>query len=112
MARPRKATGEGRSERLSGLRLTATERAYAETLAERSGCDLAELQRRSLLGLPIPPARDGGELAGLIVALNRVGNNLNQVAARLNAADEVALDARDVLADVKAAVALVAEAVG
>lgn len=112
MARPRKATGEARTERLPGLRLTAAERAYAELLAERTGRDLADLQRRSLLGQPIPPPRIGGEVAALIVALNRVGNNLNQIAARLNAADELALDASDVLAEVKATVARVAEAAG
>lgn len=112
MGRPRKAPGETRSERLPGLRLTPAERAYAELLAERTGRDLAELQRRSLLGLPVPPARDGGELAALIVALNRVGNNLNQIAARLNASDELALDARDVLHEVKVIVAVIAEAAG
>lgn len=112
MGRPRKASGEARSERLPGLRLTAAERAHVELLADRTGRDLADLQRRALLGLPIPPARDGGELAALIVALNRVGNNLNQITARLNAADELALDARDVLAEVKATVALIAEAAG
>lgn len=109
MARPKKASGELRSERLSGLRLTAAERAYVELLAERAGMDVAEFSRRAILGQRIAPRRDNPS-AALIVALNRVGNNLNQITARLNAADEIALDARDVLAEVKATVALVAEA--
>lgn len=112
MGRPRQAAGETRGTVL-GIRLTAAERAHVEHLAERAGRpDVSDFARRAILGQPIPPARDGGELAALIVALNRVGNNLNQITARLNASDELALDARDVLAEVKAVVAVVAEAAG
>lgn len=109
MGRPRKAKGEGRTERLAGLRLTPAERAYADELAARTGCDLSELQRRSLLRLPIPPPRDGGELAAFIVALDRVGNNLNQIARHQHTTGAVAADALDVLAEVKAIVSRVAE---
>lgn len=111
MARPRKAPGEGRSARLAGLRLTDAERAYVELLAERHGRDVADYCRRAILGQPMRPPRSGDH-AALIVALNRVGNNLNQIAARLNAADELAADARKVLADVRAVVASVMEATG
>ena len=89
MGRPRQAPGETRSAVL-GIRLTEAERAHVELLADRAGRpDLSDFCRRAILGQPIPPARNVDEVAALIVALNRVGNNLNQVAARLHAADEL-----------------------
>lgn len=107
MARPTKAPEERRAERLPGLRVTAAERAHIEEQAAAAGIEPTEFIRRRALGYQVPARRAASDDRAL-VELNRVGVNLNQIAARLNMTGDVAEDARDVLAEVRAAVAKVA----
>lgn len=108
MARPKKQPDEQRSERLPGIRLTAAERAYVEDMAARAGLDISDFCRRAILGQRVPaPARKMD--AAAIVALNRVGVNLNQIAARVNFSGDLADDFRAVLIEVRAAVQKVAD---
>lgn len=86
--RPRLAPDEQRGERLSGIRLTATERAFVEANAARAGLDVAEFCRRAILRRRIAPAHTDTDAAALL-ALNRIGVLLNQIARRANASGRV-----------------------
>lgn len=101
--RPRKAADEARTERLPGLRLTTAERAHVEEQAARAGLDLSEFCRRAILRRRITPAATATDEAAL-VALNRVGVLLNQIAKRINAGGTIPAHLVDVLDQVRAAV--------
>lgn len=101
--RPRKAPDEQRGERLPGIRLTSAERAHVEEQAARAGLDLSEFCRRAILRRRIAPAASATDEAAL-VALNRVGVLLNQIAKRLNAGGTAPAHLVDVLDQVRAAV--------
>lgn len=75
--RPRKDPADRRSETY-GLRLSPKEKAEIEERAERSGLSLAEYLRRRALGKPIKTQIDKEATH----ELNRIGVNLNQIAAR------------------------------
>lgn len=107
MGRPRKHPDERRDARLSGLRVTAAELAYVEAQAAAAGLDVAEFVRRRALGQRVAPKRATADDRALI-ELNRVGVNLNQIAARVNFSGDLAEDFRDTLAEVRTAVAKVA----
>lgn len=78
--RPKKAPDELASERLSGIRCTAAERAFVELQAERAGLTVAEFCRRAALGQRILAARAKADPdARLAAELNRIGVNLNQL---------------------------------
>lgn len=101
--RPKKAIGEQRSERLSGLRLTSAERAFVEEQAAIAGLSLAEFARRAVLHSRVVPARTSAATAAL-VELNRVGVNLNQIAHRLNASGKAPRSLELVLSEVHRAI--------
>lgn len=107
IGRPKKAPAEQRSERLSGLRLTAAERQLVEVAAGRAGLDVAEFCRRAILGQRVR-ARAATGTAAALLELNRVGVNLNQIAARVNMTGDLAEDFGVVLSEIRAAVAKVA----
>lgn len=96
MARPKKERADARGL-VFGVRLTPDERATLEARAAALGITVTEYARAALLGGRVevanPPA-SGGDPSGApeappagvahIVALNRVGVNLNQIARALN----------------------------
>ena len=84
MGRPLKQPDERRTERLSGVSLTAAERAYVGELVSRSGLPEAEFCRRTILRQRVAarPVTAGSE--AVAYELNRIGNNLNQIAHAAN----------------------------
>ena len=87
MARPKKTADERRSERFN-IRYTIAERETARDLARRYGLDEMEFHRRRVLGAPLPASGiatvDPVLVAALnahAVALSKIGNNVNQLAA-------------------------------
>lgn len=89
--RKKKGRSERRQmERTIAARLTPTEYADIAEKAARAGLTLSAYSRACLLGDPglrakrAPPVNRVA-LGGAIAALNRVGNNVNQIAHHLNA---------------------------
>ena len=83
IGRPKKAPGESRTERLSGIRLTPAERNHLAAMVAAAGVDEAEFCRRAILGQRIVARRsDVNERA--LVELNKIGVNLNQIAHAAN----------------------------
>lgn len=78
----------GSRERVIGLRLSGTElRRFDAELAARGIAHRADALRSLVMaadGLLAPDEHMTGELRGFGAALNRVGNNINQIARRLN----------------------------
>lgn len=83
MARPKKAEHEKRTTRLPAIRVTEAERIDLETKAEAAGLELSAFVRARLLSAQIAPRATPLE-ASLLTELNRVGNNVNQIARALN----------------------------
>lgn len=83
MARPKKQENELRSVRLPAVRLTHAERLDAEARAERAGLELSEFVRARVFSDHISPRATPIE-ASMLTELNRIGNNVNQVARALN----------------------------
>lgn len=83
MARPRKEQTEARTERLN-LRLTLAERATIEAKAAAAGVPPTDYARRVALGCRLAIVSATAADPDLILALNRVGVNLNQIARALN----------------------------
>ncbi|MBL4642854.1 MAG: plasmid mobilization relaxosome protein MobC [Flavobacteriaceae bacterium] len=81
--RPKKEEHEKRTARLPAVRLTRAERIDLELKAERAGVDLSEWVRQQLTAAPIKRPR-APALSSVISALNRIGNNVNQIARQLN----------------------------
>lgn len=91
MARPRKDQAERRTCAI-GVRLTPSERGALQAAASARGVSPAEVLRGAFMGStalsPEPAAATVSVLdPSAIVALNRVGANLNQLARRANAGD-------------------------
>lgn len=84
MARPRKEHIEARSERLN-LRLTQGERATLEAKAAAAGVPPTDYARRVALGGQLAIVEAKAADPQLVLALNRVGVNLNQIARAINA---------------------------
>lgn len=87
MARPRKSADERRTERFN-LRYTVAERETVRDHARRYGLDEMEFHRRRVLGTPLPSSASGSVDPALVAALNaqavalaKIGNNVNQLAA-------------------------------
>lgn len=86
MARPRKEQTEARTERLN-LRLTLAERATLEAKAASAGVPPTDYARRVALGCRLAIVAVKTADPELVIALNRVGVNLNQIARALNSHD-------------------------
>lgn len=88
MARPKKQQIESRGERVT-LRLLPTERAQLAAQAEAAGLTLSEFARVAALGQVLTLDRAVPVAAAdphLVIAINRIGVNLNQIARGLNTA--------------------------
>lgn len=94
MARPRKERADARAV-VFGVRFTADERATLEASAAVHGVSPTDYARAAVLGgrvqvapVPLPPSVSNFSAAPAgvahIVALNRVGVNLNQIARALH----------------------------
>lgn len=86
MARPRKSADEKRTEQMN-TRWTLAERETLRSNAARVGLDESEFLRHRALGIPLPPSSSSADPA-LVAALNahavalaKIGNNVNQLAA-------------------------------
>ncbi len=90
MPRPRKQQHENRTSRMN-LRLSPTEREEVESKARLAGLPAHEFARVAALGCRVVAAAQiatpdpTAPTTPLVVALNRVGVNLNQIARALNA---------------------------
>ena len=90
MARPRKDQLDARGHPVS-VRLTPDERVQLQGKADVAGLSLSDFIRQAALGAsihvaaPIPTSTASPAGVAHIVALNRVGVNLNQIARALNA---------------------------
>lgn len=97
---------------------TETEDAAIVARADEAGMSVASFARACMLGIPGPRAQrkphvNALELAKATGALNRIGNNLNQVAYWCNANRSVALgDCLAAIAETRAAVAAILDIVG
>lgn len=99
--RPQKAPDELRTERLSGVRLTAAERHYVELMAERAGLSVAEFARRAFLGQNVRARRAAVEEQA-ILAVDRVGRNLHQIVKALHFKQGIPNDIAETIAEVRA----------
>ena len=110
---PQRGKAGGRPHRAI-LRLTAKERATLEARATAAGLSVASYLRTAALGTSGPRARrrptiDREALMTATAELNRVGNNLNQLARAINQgrdADELA----ETLAELRATATAIREA--
>lgn len=101
MARPPLRPEERRDDRLPNLRVTASERALIEERAAAAGLTLVEYCRRAIFKSRIAPKRGTVDQA-LLIALNRVGVNLNQIALKVNTGRSLPPDFPIVLDEIKA----------
>src|SRR5882672_393482 len=92
----KRRSGSQKRQRASGVLvpLLPTERAAVEEKATTAGLSLAAFGRASMLGDAGPRARKRSTVNGELLAranadLNRVGNNLNQIAHAMNRGDDV-----------------------
>lgn len=100
MARPLKDQHERRSEQLPPIRLTLAERSFVEEQAARAGvASVSDYCRAAILGKPLQPRTETTADPALVVALNRAGVNLNQVARHLNSGRGLPPDFRAVVAE-------------
>jgi len=83
MARPKKQQPDTRSERLN-LRLLPDERATIEARAAASGLTPTDYARRRALGGKLAVVAPRRADPALVLAVNRAGVNLNQIARALN----------------------------
>ncbi len=94
VGRPRKGEQERRSDHLN-VRLTVVERAALDAEARRVGLPVSHYVRRLISKRrSIEPNRVPMVSGAAITALNRVGNNLNQLARHANAKGNLAPVAR------------------
>lgn len=99
--RPRLAPGEGRTERIPHVRLTMMERSEIEAKAAASRLTVAEYCRRRVCGYRLPPPHKSAIPPGLLSELNRVGNNLNQIAKAANAGRSIPAMAEQTLTELR-----------
>lgn len=98
--------------------LTNDEYAAAQAKATEVGLSASSFGRAVVLGSPGPRAKrrpplNAEALAYAVAALNKAGNNLNQIAKTLNAAQAVGTkEALEALTETRAAVGRILEIVG
>ena len=83
MGRPKKTESEKRGERLPAIRLTTAEKIDLDLKAEAAGLDLSNWVRQHLTSAPTPQKMAPTDTS-LITELNRIGNNVNQIARQVN----------------------------
>ena len=66
------------------MRLTKAERAHLDRLSRESGLTLSRTIRACISGTELRP-RPPEELGQLYTEVNRIGNNINQIARKINA---------------------------
>jgi hypothetical protein len=104
--------------RTVAARVSAAEYAVLDERARGAGLSIGSYLRSCALGSAGPRARRSPSinaelLAYAVAQLNRAGNNLNQIAHRLNAADAVgANDSTAAIAETREAVRQICEVVG
>lgn len=86
MARRKKGEEEKRDERVN-LRLTIAERVALEESARACGIGPTDYARRRTLGLPVAPRVQADP--SIVIALNRIGVNINQIAKVLNSGGQI-----------------------
>lgn len=84
MARPKKEQHEARTERLN-LRLLPDERVEIETRAAMLGIAPSDYARRRAIGSRVAVHTARRADPALVLAINRIGVNLNQIARSINA---------------------------
>ena len=110
MARPKKQPHERRSESLHA-EVTIAEKEHARELRRMAGgISEAELVRRSVFDAEIKVVAQAD--AGLISELNRIGNNINQIARNLNSNRRERLEVEVVLAELRGVLEKVASSYG
>ena len=82
--------------RFLSVRMTEAEREHLEQLSRESGLSLSDTVRACISGTEIRQ-RQGDEIKDLYTAVNRIGNNINQIARSVNAGIADAEDARQAL---------------
>ena len=78
------------------FRMTKEERTRLDHLTEQSGLSISDLVRSALNGVEIRQ-RQGAEIGQLYTEINRIGNNINQIARSVNAGIADEKDAREAL---------------
>lgn len=68
--------------------LSEKERKHLEQQAQVSGLSMSNIIRKLIMGIEIRP-RPPDNIPQLIRAVNAVGNNINQIARKVNTFDEV-----------------------
>ena len=107
MGRPRKHPDEARTERCAHIRLTVAERLDVEAKAAAMGVSVADYARHRLCGYRLP-VRRGADLSRLLVEINRVGNNVNQIARAANATGRVPVITGEAMRELRAVLAQIA----
>jgi len=116
----RNQSGSQRRRRQHVVNITFDDTEFMQTQdkASASGLSLAGFGRAAMLGSPGPRARrrpplNAELLAYAVAQLNRVGNNLNQLNKRLNAAQAAgAGEAAAAIAETRAAIRQICETLG
>ncbi len=118
---PSGRSGSNKRQRAHGavlVRLLPDERAAIEARAREAGLSLAAFLRAAALGTPGPRARrsphvNAEALGRATAALNKVGNNLNQIARGVNAGfAPLVQECLAALFEARAAAAAIREIVG
>jgi len=78
------------------VRMTAEERGRLDALCLESGLPVSSFIRSCLTGVKIRP-REPTEIKELYVEINRIGNNINQIARSVNAGIATPEDAHQAL---------------
>ena len=76
--------------------MTKEEREHLDQLSRESGLSLSDTVRACISGTEIRQ-RQGAEIKDLYTEINRIGNNINQIARSVNAGIADAEDARQAL---------------
>jgi len=116
----RTQSGSQKRRRQHVVNITFDDMEFMQTQdkASAAGLSLAGFGRAAILGSPGPRARrrpplNAELLAYAVAQLNRVGNNLNQLNKRLNAAQAAgAADASAAIAETRAAIRQICETLG
>jgi len=104
MARPPLPAAERRDDRLPNLRVTAAERAEVERRADAAGLTLVEYCRQAVFKAKVKPRHSETDHA-LLVALNRVGTNLNQITHTVHCGRDLPPDFPLLVAELRAIIA-------